>query len=364
MSPSWQIEVDRATSAEWSQMLDQFEDASIYQTAAYGEVHWGRKNLSRLVLRRDGDVVGLAQLRIVRPTPLRFGMAWLRWGPLWERRGQPVDAEVAFRLARAIEEEYVRQRRLFVRILPNAFVGSPRADLFNSVFAKFSREPQSRAGHYRTFVVDLTPSPDQLRAKLDPKWRNKLRQAEKASLTVMAGDGVEEYRAFLNLYAQMRNRKSFDTTVDAEEFARIQEALPPSQRMRVLVALDNGVSVAALIAAPMGHSAIYLLGATGDAGLKSRGAYLLQWTMMGWLRERGIRWYDLGGIDPDTNPGVFYFKRGFSGADLAHIEPLSASDSAVSSGMVRGALALQRAVRAALRPFTAPRTPSQPAVEN
>jgi len=345
-------------------MLDQFADASLYQTAAYGEVHWGRRNLSRIVLRRDGEVAGMAQLRIVRPTPLRFGMAWLRWGPVWERRGQPVDSEAAFRLARAIESEYVEKRRLFVRILPNAFAGSPRADLFNSVFARFTRETQADSGRYRTFVVDLAPPLEQLRSKLDAKWRNKLKQAEKNPLTVIAGDGVEEFRTFSALYAQLRNRKTFETTVDVAEFARMQETLPPAQRMRVLIALEDGVPVASIVVAAMGDSAIYLLGATGDAGLKSRGAYLLQWTAMGWLREQGIRRYDLGGIDPEGNPGVYYFKRGFSGAELSHIEAFSASDSAVSSGMVMGATALQRAVRAALKPFTAPRALKQPAVEN
>ena len=62
-------------------MLDLFDDANIYQTSAYGGVRWGEKNLSRIVLKRDGEVMGMAQLRIVRPTPLKFGMAYLRWGP-------------------------------------------------------------------------------------------------------------------------------------------------------------------------------------------------------------------------------------------------------------------------------------------
>ena len=70
-------------------MIDLFNDANIYQTSAYGGVRWGEKNLSRLVLKRDGEVLGIAQLRIIRPTPLKFGMAYLRWGPLWERRGRP-----------------------------------------------------------------------------------------------------------------------------------------------------------------------------------------------------------------------------------------------------------------------------------
>lgn len=345
-------------------MLDAFEDASLYQTAAYGEVHWGKRNLSRLVLRRDGEVVGLAQLRIVRPTPLRFGMAYLRWGPLWERRGQPVDSEVAFRLARAIENEFVEKRKLFVRILPNAFAGSPRAELFASVFAKFTRETQAPQNVYRTFVVDLSPSLDQLRAKLDPKWRNKLKQAEKNNLTVVAGHGDQEYRMFCDLYAQMRQRKTFETSVDAEEFARMQQALPEAQRMRALICLDQGTPVAGLVASAMGDSAIYLLGATGDAGLRARGAYLLQWTVIGWLKERGVRWYDLGGIDPEGNPGVYYFKRGLCGADVCQMEPVFASASALSSGMVRAGVTLQRSLRAFMKPFAAPRSLKQPAVEN
>ena len=74
----------------------------------------------------------------------------------------------------------------------------------------------------------------------------------------------------------------------------------------------------------MGDSAIYLLGATSDDGLNAKGSYLLQWTLIQWLKENGVRWYDLGGIDPEGNPGVYYFKRGFSGADVCQLTPLVA----------------------------------------
>ena len=98
----WQVEVDRTRPAEWSQMLDLFDDANIYQTVAYGEVRWGGKNLSHLVLKRDGEVLGMAQLRIIRPTPFKFGVAYLRWGPIFERRGGLLDPEVARRMADAL----------------------------------------------------------------------------------------------------------------------------------------------------------------------------------------------------------------------------------------------------------------------
>ena len=186
-NPVWQVEVDRATPEEWSGMLDCFEDANIYQTWSYGAVRWGGKNLSHLVLKRDGDVVAMAQLRIVRPTKLNFGMAYLRWGPLCHRRGTELDAEVAMGMAQALREEYAGKRRLLLQILPNAFVGTQRGALFQSAFYGFTQERSTPANLYRTFVVDLTPSLDELRKNLDKKWRNQLTRSEKNGLTVSAG---------------------------------------------------------------------------------------------------------------------------------------------------------------------------------
>jgi lipid II:glycine glycyltransferase (peptidoglycan interpeptide bridge formation enzyme) len=341
-------------------MLDLFDDANIYQTAAYGGVRWGEKNLSRLVLKRDGEIMGMAQIRVIRPTPLKFGMAYLRWGPLWERHCRPFDPEVPIRLACAIEDEYLTKRKLFVRILPNAFAGSQRAEMFRFAFSRFKGETAGSRETYRTFLVDIAPPVEELRKRLDGKWRNMLKQAERNSLTVISGQGTEEYRAFYEIYSQMRKRKAFETKVDAEEFGRIQEALPELQRMQVLICHDKGVPVAGLVATAMGNGAIYLLGATSDTGLNSRGAYLLQWTLICWLKERGIRWYDLGGIDPEGNPGVHHFKKGLSGVDICQIAPLVASVSVVSSGMVKAGLALQRILSLPLRPQRMNRSLKQP----
>jgi lipid II:glycine glycyltransferase (peptidoglycan interpeptide bridge formation enzyme) len=115
--------------------------------------------------------------------------------------------------------------------------------------------------------------------------------------------------------------------------------------MRILICELDGIPVAGLVASAMGDSAIYLLGATSDNGLNSKGAYLLQWTMIQWLKENGFKWYDLGGIDPEGNPGVYSFKRGLSGIDVSQLTPLVACSSVVSSAIVRATLAVHRVVR-------------------
>jgi hypothetical protein len=345
VGPAWQVEVDRATPADWSGLLDLFQDANLYQTWSYGAVRWGGKNLSHLVLKRNDEVMGMAQLRIVRPTRLNCGVAYLRWGPLWHRRGRELDPEAAVGTARALFEEYVCKRRLLLQILPNAFDASPRGELFKSAFSSFRQEPGIAANLYRTFVLDLSPALGELRRSLDAKWRNKLTQSEKKGLKVVAGGGIAEYRIFRRMYHEMWKRKAFETTVDVEEFARIQESLPETQRMRVLLCEQNGVPVAGIVTSAMGDSAIYLLGATSDDGLNARGAYLLQWTMIQWLKENGFRWYDLGGIDPQGNPGVYSFKKGLSGSDVSHLSAVALCNSVLSSVVVRASLGASRLMR-------------------
>ena len=287
----------------------------------------------------------MAQLRIVRPTRFKFGMAYLRWGPLWQRRGMPLDSEVCTYMARVVEEEYVSKRKLLLRMLPNAFVGSPRAAVIQSAFSVFTRETPVADNTYRTFVLDLAPELEDLRKRLDPKWRNKLSGSEKNDLRVVAGSGNDEYRTFSLIYNQMRKRKAFETTVDVEEFGGSNETCQGLIVCGILICEDRGVPVAGLVASAIGDTAIYLLGATSDDGLHSKGAYLLQWSLIKCLKENGFKWYDLGGIDPEGNPGVYSFKRGLSGTDANQISPLVACTSPVSYAVVRAGLAIDRTAR-------------------
>jgi lipid II:glycine glycyltransferase (peptidoglycan interpeptide bridge formation enzyme) len=75
-------------------------------------------------------------------------------------------------------------------------------------------------------------------------------------------------------------------------------------------------AVAGHIGAYHGDTAVYLLGAANEAGLKSNASYLLQWRVIEYAKERGCNWYDLGGIDPEGNPDVYRFKMRIGGIDV------------------------------------------------
>ena len=66
--------------------------------------------------------------------------------------------------------------------------------------------------------------------------------------------------------------------------------MPAPLKMQIFLCEKEGQLLNALIVTAIGDTAIYLLGATTDEGTKLKGAYLLQWRAIQWLKERGCRW--------------------------------------------------------------------------
>ncbi len=330
-------EIDKITEPEWSNLLDQFADASLYQTWAYGAVSWGQKQLSHFVLKAGERPVAAAQFRLVRLPLISRGVAYLRWGPVCTPAGGVWDETVFREALRAIVAEYVERRRLLLRIVPRPFAQDPKGVRTLHVLEELGFNNDAEAKPYRTFRVDLSPPLDQLRKRLDQKWRNQLNGAERNGLTVVEGTSDHLFSQFLDLYREMMARKQFETTVDPEEFRRIQDRLAENQKMLILLSLRAGRPMTALIGAVTGDMGIYLLGATSDEGMKTKGSYLLQWTFMQRLKERGCRWYDLGGINPETNPGVYHFKQGLGGQDISGLGRFTLGEDTISSASVKGA---------------------------
>jgi lipid II:glycine glycyltransferase (peptidoglycan interpeptide bridge formation enzyme) len=47
--------------------------------------------------------------------------------------------------------------------------------------------------------------------------------------------------------------------------------------------------------------------------MRTCASYLVQWQILTQLAALGVSQYDLNGIDPVANPGVYHFKKGLAG---------------------------------------------------
>ena len=320
---SLDVQVDGQTAETWSAILAQFADANIYQTWAYGAVRWGIRNLSHLVIRQDGQVMAAAQLRIVRLPLLPAGVAYLRWGPLFNRVGQTLNPAIVGEMLARLREEFCQQRGLTLQVIPNTYSGDTRSHAHESARHLSCPHLEVTWPRYRTVLVNLESAAELIRERFNPKTRRHLKRAEKNSLAVEMSDRPEAYREFLRLYEMMRQRKRFETTVDVDEFGRMQLLLAGSARMQTFIARKDGQAIGALVCSRMGDTGIYLLGATNERARDLLASYLLHWHAMLWLKAQGSLYYDLGGIDPEANSGGYEFKSGFGGNEVAQSIPYS-----------------------------------------
>jgi len=276
-----------------------------------GELRGGEKNLSHLILRKDGEIVGICQIAIKKILGLKAGIANIHRGPLWRKSGNKPKLKDLYQMILTLKNEYAIKRGLLLRIWPNEFENSEKNIV--SIFNEIGFRQNSSAPRYRTLRLDLSPPIEELRKNLIRNWRNHLNRAEKNGLNIIEGSSDDLYKVFLNLLTEMLDRKRFVPGVDYNKFRMIQNELPKSHKMKIVVCEFEGDPVCAAICSAIGDTGIYLFGATANKGLKLNGSNLLQWHIIKWLKEQGFRWYDLCGIDPKGNPGVYHFKCGIAG---------------------------------------------------
>lgn len=333
LQASYKVEVNRIQRDDWPQLIQRFDDASLYQTDAYGVHFLGGKQLEFMVLKNSSDIVAVALVRIKMMPLLNRGIAYVYWGPLWRTGGLSSPKSNLSQMLNALFDEYVIKRKLLLRIVPNLW--EQQAAEFLEMFYKAGFTYIKPGLDLRTIIVDLTPSMDSIRKNLRANWRNHLKKAEKNSLTIIQGSGDSLFASFQDIYAEMLARKKFSDQQDISKFRSIQKVLPDALKMEIMVCKHNDAPVSAAVCSVIGDTATYLLGATNRMGMKLKGSYLLQWRTIEWLKSRGCLWYDLGGINPETNPGVYHFKAGLKGDDMYYLGRFEACHNSISAVSVK-----------------------------
>ena len=159
-------------------------------------------------------------------------------------------------------------------------------------------------------LIDLTDS-DIMRARLHQKWRNQLKKAERAPLTVVDQPlDARRHHWFFEAEAQQHKSRKYRSYPGhfLLAFARANKG-----QARLYTALESGDPVAAMLVLKHGRMVTYQAGVTTDAGRRHCAHNLLLWTIMCDLRHCGVAQVDLGRAD--LNAGLRRFKLG-SGAKL------------------------------------------------
>lgn len=323
LESGYSAEIDLIGKSEWHGLLKEFDDATFYQTWSFGEIQWEVRNVSHVVLRHEGRVVSMAQLRLLKFPILRSGAAYLNWGPLWKRRGAPEDRAHLKNMLRALFNNYVGKRGYALRILPKIY-DTPENGPLKSAFTeeKFTHGLDNQ----KTFVVDLRLSLDEIRQNLPRSWRNSLKFAEKQGLHIYEAKELKHYELVAAISTQMKARKSYFGS-DSDEILKVDADLPRDLRLKILLCDSLENTVAALGWSNVGRVCFPLVGGTGDQALKHRASFLLWWEMIKDCKARGFEFCDTAGVHEKRNPGGYFFKKGLAGKNAKETTYLGQFDA-------------------------------------
>ncbi len=169
-----------------------------------------------------------------------------------------------------------------------------------------------------TVLVDLSPTEDELLARMKQKTRYNIRLAEKKGVSVRVGT-LEDLPMLSRMYAETSVRDGF---VIREEgyYKTVWNLFMNSNdpHCEPLIAEVENEPVAAIFIFYFAGRAYYVYGMSRDVHREKMPAYLLQWEAIKRAKANGCETYDLWGApdvfnESDSMWGVYRFKEGLVG---------------------------------------------------
>lgn len=215
---------------------------------------------------------------------------------------------------------------------PTFSAGADTGDLLSSLFAelklrgfiacitdRYVLPDTERPGQPWTIWIDMRQGLESLSKNMDSQWRYGARRALREGVVVRTSTSKADVSAFFHLCDVLSKAKGF--ALPGSE-ALMQELIRSSSTetgvgMTLYVGEINGNIAGGALVARCGRHLHYLWGASSRQYNKYRVNEAVQWQIIQDGVALGMARYDLEGVDPVGNPGVYGFKRKMGGREVA-----------------------------------------------
>ncbi len=330
---------------DWPGLSAAFHDLTHEQTLTYGQAaarRIGAEVQFVLLSASGGQPVAAACLRIKRVPGLGRGIAWIAAGPMMQHRAQPDPDPGTIRAVLTALRAHAQSAGHILRLRLPVMARHDGAAL-DRLAAEEGFLPTDRSPPYRTVIVECDQDEEVLMRALHGKWRNPLRNALKSGMELEYAPIADCADRFDALYREVQAAKGFSPDIPPEFYYPLEG---PDFAHEVLIARKDAVDIAGMTIGHSGQNAVYLFGATSEAGRRLNAGHYLMWQAILRCRELDLKCFDLGGIDPDTNPSVTRFKQRTGGTDITAAGPYEFRPASLASTLVGAAEALHARMKA------------------
>jgi len=181
-------------------------------------------------------------------------------------------------------------------------------------FKKSSKEIQPR----KTVVIDIQKSQEELLAGMHHKTRYNIKVSEKHRVAVKDSDDIDAFWKLLSKTAKRDRfishpKKYYQKLFEYFNGNSEQSLIPREMKIDLIMAHYNDKAVSGALVMVYKDTCYYLHGASDYDFRSVMAPYALHWENIKHLKEQGIKYYDLWGIDSFRWPGVTRFKLGWLG---------------------------------------------------
>lgn len=296
---------DDMSSEQWSEWMVQAGRSNLLQSWAYGEAKTTDSGwrVKRGAFYRDGELIAFVQV-LQKSVAGVLLVSRINRGPLFLKPPGMMESQAVWTALAALGNAFQGK---VLAVAPELELSGSHLVLMNRLgFRQFS--PRA----WESVWIDLSMAVDELRQKLDGKWRNALLSAEKHGLCLESGSDDCLFEWMMERYRELMLEKGF-TGAPIALLRALRAHLPAESQLLILRAMHDDVPVGGICLVRHGSAATYLLGWNGPAGRHLKANQYLLWNAMVSLKQRGLEWFDLGGINEDETPGIAAFKLGLRG---------------------------------------------------
>ena len=294
----WEMLSDEEARRCWDQALVRFTDYSPFQTYAWGEYRRGLdwEPCRWAAFNEEGEIIAMMQ-GALRRHAFGIGLIWCEGGPVGDLSVCDDSLQKAILRTTGLKRIYCRFRCDRERRTEDSLRMSAQG--WSMSWAPLNTN--------YSMTLDLTKDDDRLLAACEQNWRRNLRRSKESNLTIREWKDANPDEV-LSVYLAMQTLKGLEEQHSREE---IEQLLKTLKQQTVLYRCDDekGDLLSLLGCLVLGNKACALFWATNERGRKLHASYAVFWTLVQHCKRIGITAYDLAGIDPVANPGVYRFKR-------------------------------------------------------